>query len=135
MPAPKDPEKRKEWIENMKKNHADFSGKNNPCYKRTGSKHPMFGKYAANRIYSKIKTSKGYWLIWINRKRVKQARYIAEQSLGRALKKEEVVHHINEIKDDDRPENLYIFATKEKHMRHHKWKLTPLLTSNLTHQL
>ena len=138
MPAPKDPEKRKKWIENisrntkfamsrpevkkkMLENQSDRSGKNNP----------MYGKIAVNRIDTKIKTNKGYWLIWINGKRILQSRYVAEKCLKRKLKKEECVHHLNEDKSDDRPENLYVFSTKNKHVRQHALKMPPLLISNL----
>ena len=39
--------------------------------------------------------------------------------LGRPLEKEEVVHHINMIKDDDRIENLHLFKNKISHMKSH----------------
>ncbi len=44
---------------------------------------------------------------------------IAERKIGRSLTKEEVVHHINGIKDDNRPENL-IVLTKKEHSNLHK---------------
>ena len=39
--------------------------------------------------------------------------------LGRWLKKDEVVHHINSIRDDNREENLMIFASQKDHMHFH----------------
>lgn len=43
---------------------------------------------------------------------------VAERMLGRPLKHEETAHHINRIRDDNRPENLQIMNTKE-HRRLH----------------
>ena len=47
-------------------------------------------------------------------------RTVAEQVLGRPLRKGEVVHHINRNKRDNRPENLMIFPSQAEHARWHK---------------
>lgn len=44
---------------------------------------------------------------------------ISEQYLGHHLSQDEVVHHINEVKTDNCPENLYVFPNKTEHARHH----------------
>ncbi len=44
---------------------------------------------------------------------------VAEQTLGRFLEPGEVVHHINHVRDDNRPENLQVFPDNAAHMRHH----------------
>lgn len=46
-------------------------------------------------------------------------RLVAEKLLGRYLTLIEVIHHINGKSDDDRPENLYLFADNGKHSSYH----------------
>lgn len=46
-------------------------------------------------------------------------RIIAEAVLGRPLTKDEVVHHIDEDKQNCRPSNLVVFPTQAHHARHH----------------
>lgn len=46
-------------------------------------------------------------------------RIVAERILGRPLKEKEVIHHINENKDDDRLENLFLFRTTGAHSTWH----------------
>ena len=58
-------------------------------------------------------------------------RLVAEKCLGRYLTKDEVIHHINGNSLDDRPENLYLFATIGKHTGYHFLKTKPILKSNI----
>ena len=55
-----------------------------------------------------------------NGRYVLTSRWLVEQYIGRYLLTEEEVHHINEIKDDDRLENFIAFASKSAHKRFHK---------------
>lgn len=57
-------------------------------------------------------------------------RLIAEKYLNRYLTKQERIHHINEIKDDNRIENLYLFSTSGEHTCYHRLKNKPKLKSN-----
>lgn len=47
-------------------------------------------------------------------------RYVIEKSLGRELSKDEVIHHINLKKLDNRPENLMLFPKQKTHERFHE---------------
>ena len=47
-------------------------------------------------------------------------RYVIEKALGRKLRDDEVVHHINLIKLDNRQENLRLFSNQRAHERFHE---------------
>lgn len=51
---------------------------------------------------------------------------VAEEKLGRLLYDDEVVHHINHIRNDNNPDNLMVFATNSDHSRFHKTGLCKL---------
>src|SRR6187431_2386826 len=53
--------------------------------------------------------------------RIQQHRIVMEKYIGRYLRKDEVVHHINENKKDNRIENLQLM-TRSEHQRFHTKK-------------
>ena len=102
----------------------DVSGKKNPRWKG--------GKYFNKRF--------NCWFIWKpdhpfagdgKGKYVRQSRLIAEKYFKRYLLPQEEVHHINEDRSDDRPENLYVFPSKKEHTIYHNLKNKDKLVSNL----
>jgi hypothetical protein len=98
----------------------------------SGEKNPMYGvhKYGKEAPYwkggRKI-TDGGYVLIHKpehqncnNHGYVMEHRLIIEEVLNRYLTKEEIVHHINGIHDDNRIDNLMLFKNISEHIKHHK---------------
>jgi hypothetical protein len=47
-------------------------------------------------------------------------RWVAEDRIGRPLRSEEVVHHINRDKQDNSRKNLWVFESQKKHDSVHK---------------
>jgi hypothetical protein len=62
---------------------------------------------------------------------VRRCIVVAEQKVGRPLRPGEVVHHLNQRRDDDRPENLEVLPSQAIHIAthnrtiHRAKKLTP----------
>ena len=84
------------------------SGKDNPAWK--GGKIIDGGYvYILNPSHPRA-DSGGY---------VRRADLVMEQVLGRLLTSGEIVDHKNRIRDDDRPENLRLFANQSAHMSFH----------------
>lgn len=83
-------------------------GKNNPNWKggrkkRMGYVYILFPRHPDSNY-------NGY---------IKRCNLIMEKKIGRRLTKRELVHHINEIKNDDSPKNLQLMTIAE-HTKHHK---------------
>ena len=88
---------------------------------RTGSNHPRWKG-------GRKKDSYGYILIrqpdhpYVNKNGyVPEHRLVCERIHKRYLRPEETVHHINGIRDDNRPENLWIFESNADHLAFHRW--------------
>ena len=56
----------------------------------------------------------------VNNDGTRQHRNVVEDYLGRCLTLEEIVHHLNSKKSDNRVVNLVVFETNSDHMRFHK---------------
>lgn len=64
----------------------------------------------------------GYIRINIGGKRILEHRYIMEKYIDRPIKKNESVHHLNEIKTDNRIENLKLMTNSKHTKRYHPKK-------------
>ena len=60
--------------------------------------------------YIKVLTDNGWML---------EHKYIVEKYIGRELKENEVIHHINENKKDNRIQNLWLFDSQNEHASFH----------------
>lgn len=93
------PNKGKSWWYRGEKHH----------YWKGGKKRTTAGYVWVKAPEHHLAMSNGY---------VPEHRLIAEAKIGRSLLPGEVVHHVNGVKDDNRPENLEVMPTR----KHHAWK-------------
>lgn len=86
---------------------------------QSGDKHPMWkgGETATKDGYIKILVKAhpmsdcyGYVL---------RSHVVMEKIIGRFLEPGEVVHHLNHIRTDDRPENLRLIISRSEHTKLH----------------
>jgi hypothetical protein len=78
------------------------------------------GRSIASNGYVLIRVGKGHHLADV-RGYAYEHRLVAEQKIGRRLRKGEIPHHINGIKTDNRPENIEVVESRfAHHVRHRK---------------
>ncbi len=84
-----------------------YRGDGNPAWK--DGRRVVGGYVYLYRPESPMATEAGY---------VAEHRLVVSESVGRPLKRGEVVHHKNGDKADNRLENLELFASNAEHLRH-----------------
>lgn len=92
----------KEHRQNISLNHTDVGGENNPNWKGGRAKHEQ-GYIYIHKPNHPNATKDGY---------VFEHRLIMENFYGRLLRGDEIVHHLNGEKDDNREDNLAVVSHK-----------------------
>ena len=95
-------------------------------HQRTGKGRTAKGVAHHNWKGGRSLTSKGYVRVYApdhpsaRKKYVLEHRLVMEGVVGRYLEPQEVVHHINGVRDDNRPENLKLFANQIAHVEYER---------------
>jgi len=95
---------------------------------KTGDKHPQWGKLGADAAHwrgGKKPNGQGYVLVLAHghpqadhKGYVREHRLIVEKGMKRFLRLDEIVHHWNGIRDDNRAENLAVMDPEAHKILH-----------------
>ena len=92
-----------------KRPNKDIDGSKNPNW-RGGKRLDKSGYYLIHSPNHPLADGDGY---------VREHRLVIEKTIGRYLTLKEVVHHVNQLKSDNRPENLQLLSGEAEHRRVH----------------
>lgn len=87
----------------------DQRGDKNPNWKGGQSKH------AKGYLYTRAPDHPRQWQGYVF-----EHILVAEETLGRYLQEDEIAHHKNGIRDDNRPENIEVLTNSEHTSYHNK---------------
>lgn len=96
-------------------------GENNDYWKGGRVRHSSGYTYVKRKGHPRVLERGDYVLEHI---------LVGEEVIGRYLKEGEIIHHINGVRDDNQPDNLFI-TNHADHMRMHNDGTSYLVTSNL----
>ena len=78
--------------------------------------HGLLGDASRRYHGERYITSDGYARVMANGEYIFEHRLVMGEILGRPLIKGEAVHHINGVKNDNRPENLELWVQPRQHL-------------------
>lgn len=120
----------KKYFKDYLSNHRKYCSKN--CFDswQQGKRHSPASEFKkgglppTHKIGEKTDDGRGYVMVWkpshskAHRGRVFEHRLVLEDYLGRSLNEDEIVHHINKDKKDNRLSNLEIMTRRDHALTH-----------------